>query len=57
MQVKDDPYPFRGSRLLTTGAVTAKLTPAETLTEFKIEWAADRSVKLMIRDVTMTFST
>jgi len=35
----------------------AKLTPAETLTEFKTEWVADRNVKLMIRDVTMTFST
>ena len=36
---------------------TAKLTPAETLIELRTEWVADRSVKLMIRDVTMTFST
>ena len=35
----------------------AKLTPAETLVELKIEWVGDRSVKLMVRDVTMTFST
>jgi len=34
-----------------------KLTPAETLVELKTEWVGDRSVKLMIRDVTMTFST
>ena len=36
---------------------TAKLTPAETLVEMKTEWVGDRSVKLMIREVTMTFST
>jgi len=36
---------------------TVKLTPAETLVELKTEWAGDRSVKLMIREVTMTFST
>jgi len=36
---------------------TAKLTPAETLVELKTEWVGDRSVKLMVRDVTMTFST
>ena len=35
----------------------AKLTPAETLVELKIEWVGERSVKLMVRDVTMTFST
>lgn len=35
----------------------AKLSPAETLVELKIEWIGDRSVKLMVRDVTMTFST
>ena len=34
-----------------------KLTPAETLVELKIEWVGERSVKLMVRDVTMTFST
>jgi WD40 repeat protein len=36
---------------------TAKLTPAETLVELKTEWVGERSVKLMVRDVTMTFST
>ena len=35
----------------------AKLTPAETLVELKTEWIGERSVKLMVRDVTMTFST
>ena len=35
---------------------TVKLTSAETLTELKTEWVGDRSVKLMVRDVTMTFS-
>lgn len=37
--------------------LTVKLTPAETLVELKTEWVGDRSVKLMIRHVTMTFST
>ena len=52
-------YPLRLSSIhsLTTAIETAKLTPAETLTEFKAEWVADRSVKLVVRDVTMTFST
>lgn len=42
---------------LTNYDTTAKLTPAETLVELKTEWVGDRSVKLMVRNVTMTFST
>ena len=54
---KERPLPLGRTCLLMTGTATAKLTPAETLTDFKAEWVADRSVKLMIRDVTMTFTT
>ena len=49
-------YPC-ANRLADDCDETAKLTPAETLVELKTEWVGDRSVKLMIRDVTMTFST
>jgi len=49
-----DGEPFKTWEFNVGDAV--KLTPAETLVELKIEWVGDRSVKLMVRDVTMTFS-
>lgn len=33
------------------------MTVAETLELIKFEWVGDRSVKLMIRNATLTFST
>ena len=56
MHVRTDPVLVRVCLLIRCDP-TAKLTPAETLVELKIEWVGDRSVRLMVRDVTMTFST
>jgi len=56
MQVSSHPASVQTNLPIHCGPIV-KLTPAETLVELKIEWVGDRSVKLMVRDVTMTFST
>ena len=50
-------YFARSVESTLNGKTTAHMSLEDTLGEVRFEWAGDRSVRLMIKDPTLTFST